>query len=237
MKFIFVILHGADEVECKKDGPIYQQLHDLSKLYFEKMRSMYDINYFYVQYKPYLSKDIVESSHHIYLKGKEEFSKLYEKSVAAIRYLSETYPYHYIIRTNISSFWNIPTLFTLTFPPTQCLSGMLTFNSFISGTGIIMSRDICQILLSTQIAGCYRCDDPSTCYLCDDRYISHMLINYAPFHGLDPHMMCYLVYDEQNVIPENKKDILYFRIKNVKNRQRDVELFRILLRDIYDIHT
>ena len=49
-------------------------------------------------------------------------------------------------------------------------------------------------------------------------------------------MMYYLIGDEKNVIPENKNDILYFRIKN-KNRQRDIELFKILLQDIYDIST
>jgi hypothetical protein len=236
MKFIFVILHGADDVECKKDALIYEQMHDLSIQYYEKMRLTYDIDYFYVRYRPEQEDDLVELEHHIYLKGKEEFSKLYEKSVAAIRYLSATYSYDYIIRTNISSFWNIPTLFTLTFPSTQCLSGIVIFNSFISGTGIIISSDICQKLLSTELAGCYRCDDPSTCYLCDDRFISHTLINYAPFHGLHTNMMWYLTNDEKNVIPENKNDILYFRIKNGQNRQRDVELFKILLRDMYDIH-
>ena len=234
MTLIFVILHGADDVECKKDALIYQQMHDLSQLYYEKMRSVYDIDYFYIQYRPDQVEDIIEVNHHIYLKGKEEFSKLYEKSVAAIRYLSAKYSYDYIIRTNISSFWNIPKLVTLRFPATQCLSGMVTFNSFVSGTGIIISRDICQKLVSTELAGCYRCDDPSTCYLCDDRFISHTLLNYAPFHRLDPHMMCYLTDDEKNVIPENKNDILYFRIKN-QNRQRDVELFKVLLKDIYDI--
>lgn len=234
MTIIFVILHGADDVVCKNDAATYQQMHDLSILYYEKMRLAYDIDYFYVQYRPDQEEDLVEVERHIYLKGKEEFSKLYEKSVAAIRYLSATYSYDYIIRTNISSFWNIPTLCTMTFPSSQCLSGVLIFNSFVSGTGIIMSHDICQILLSTQIAGCYRCDDPSTCYLCDDRFISHMLINYAPFHRLDPHLMYYLTNDEKNVIPENKNDILYFRIKN-QNRQRDVELFKVLLKDIYDI--
>lgn len=229
MKFIFIILYGADDRVCKNEKHIYQSMYDLSKLYFEKMRSMYDINYFYVQYKPYLSKDLVESNHFIYLKGKEEFLKIYEKTVKSIKYVRATYPCDYIIRTNISSFWNIPTLFTLSLPPTQCLSGMLTFNSFISGTGIIMSGDMSDLLVS---ADPHHCDDH------DDVFISRKLVHYCTsFHVLHESMMCYLVYDEQNVIPENKNDILYFRIKNVKNRQRDVELFRILLRDIYDIHT
>ena len=196
-------------------------------LYYEKMRYEYDMNYFYVQYQPDQVEDVVEMDHHIYLKGKEEFSKIYEKTIAAIQYLNETYSYEYIIRTNISSFWNIPKLFTFTFPSTKCLSGILTFNSFMSGTGIIMSSDMCQLLVEKE---------PHNCYDCDDVFISHKLAAYAPFHKLDNSMMYYLIGDEKNVIPENKNDILYFRIKN-KNRQRDIELFKILLQDIYDIST
>jgi hypothetical protein len=228
MTIIFVILHGADDVVCKNDAATYQQMHDLSILYYEKMRLAYDIDYFYVQYRPDQEEDLVEVEHHIYLKGKEEFSKLYEKSVAAIRYLSATYSYDYIIRTNISSFWNIPTLCTMTFPSSQCLSGVLIFNSFVSGTGIIMSHDVCQQLIS---------NEPHHSDHTDDVFISHKLRRYVPYHPLPESMMYYLTDDPQNVhnvIPENKNDILYFRIKN-QNRQRDVELFKVLLKDIYDI--
>jgi hypothetical protein len=230
MKIIFVILHGADDVVCKLDANIYDLLHDLSILYYEKMRLAYDMDYFYVQYRPDQEEDLIEVNHHIYLKGKEEFSKLYKKSVAAIRYLSATYSYDYIVRTNISSFWNIPKLFTLTFPPSQCLSGMVTFNSFVSGTGIIMSHDVCHQLISNEP---HNTDDT------DDVFISHKLRHYGvPYHPLPESMMYYLTDDPQNVhnvIPENKNDILYFRIKNGQNRQRDVEWFKTLLKEIYDI--
>jgi hypothetical protein len=230
MKFIFVILYGADDVVCKVEAPIYQQLHDLSILYYEKMRLTYDMNYFYVQYRPEQEEELVESNHHIYLKGKEEFSKIYEKTVRAIQYIHTAYPCDYIVRTNISSFWNIPTLFTLSLPPTRCISGILMFNWFISGTGIIMSSDMGDLLVK---------EEPHHCPDCDDVFISRKLVHYAPMHLLSASMMYYLTDDPQNVhnvIPENKNDILYFRIKNGQNRQRDVELFKILLRDMYDIH-
>jgi hypothetical protein len=230
MKFIFVIIYGADDVVCKNDAPFYPKMHDLSMLYFEKMRSIYDFNYFYVQYRPDQEEELIESNHHIYLKGKEEFSKIYEKTVKAVEYMSKTYSYDYIIRTNISSFWNIPKLFTLSFSPTHCLTGVLTFNQFISGTGIIMSHDMCNILVK---------EGPYICYEADDVFISLKLMYYAPINALDESMMYYLTDDEQNVhhvIPEDKSNILYFRIKNAQNRQRDVELFKILLRDMYDIH-
>ena len=214
---------------CKNDAPFYPQMHDISMLYFEKMRSIYDFNYFYVQYRPDQEEELIESNHHIYLKGKEEFSKIYKKTITAIQYISKTYSYDYIIRTNISSFWNIPKLFTLTFPPTQCLSGIFLRNWFIAGTGIIMSHDICQLLVK---------EEPHNCYDVDDVFISRKLVQYAPIQILDDSLMYYLTDDEHNknnVIPENKNDILYFRIKNGKNRERDIELFKILLKDMYDI--
>lgn len=225
MKYIFLILYGADDTVCKNDAPFYRQMHDLSMLYYEKMRCIYDIDYFYVMYQPDQVEDIVEADHHIYLKGKEEFSKIYEKTVKAVQYLSATYSYDYIIRTNISSFWNIPTLFTLSFPVTQCLSGILMNHWFISGTGIIMSHDICQLLVTAE---------PYICFYQDDVFISRKLLYYTPFHILPESMMYWLTDDVHNVIPENKNDILYFRIKN-QNRERDIELFTILLREMYDI--
>ena len=229
MKFIFLILYGADNVVCKNDAPFYPQMHDLSMLYYEKMRSVYDMDYFYVQYQPDQVEDVVEVDHHIYLKGKEEFSKIYEKTVKAVQYIRATHPCDYIIRTNISSFWNIPKLFTLSFPSTKCLSGFFMYNLFISGTGIIMSSDVCDILVSSE---------PHICYNYDDMFISRKLVKYAPYHILDSNMMYFLADNEEHkndIIPEDKSHILYFRIKNGQNRQRDVELFRILLKDIYDI--
>lgn len=144
----------------------------------------------------------------------------------AIQYVRAQYPCDYIIRTNISSFWNIPKLFTLIFPATQCVSGILMYNWFISGTGLIMSSDMSDLLVK---------EEPHNCHDCDDVFISRKLVHYgASFHLLHKFMMYYLT-DGDNVIPKNKNDILYFRIKN-QNRQRDIELFKILLQEMYDIH-
>lgn len=58
MKFIFIILYGADDCICKSDKLIYQQMHDLSRLYYEKMRLTYDMNYFMFSISPIYQKNL-----------------------------------------------------------------------------------------------------------------------------------------------------------------------------------
>jgi hypothetical protein len=125
---------------------------------------------------------------------------------------------------------NTMTLATGATNPAFCGNWINGTGITISGTGIIMSSDMGDLLVK---------EEPHHCPDCDDVFISRKLVHYAPMHLLSASMMYYLTDDPQNVhnvIPENKNDILYFRIKNGQNRQRDVELFKILLRDMYDIH-
>jgi len=56
---------------------------------------------------------------------------------------------HYFVRTNASTFINIPQLKKALekLPNTRCYAGSVTFNQFISGTCIILSRDVCHKLI------------------------------------------------------------------------------------------
>ena len=81
-------------------------------MYYSKMSQIYDFRYYFMEYNQDIDNDILEKDDFIYLKGKENFEKIYEKTQRCIRYITDKYEYDYIIRTNLSSFWNIPNLFT-----------------------------------------------------------------------------------------------------------------------------
>ena len=71
----------------------------------------------------------------------------------------------------------------------------------------------------------------------DDVYISNLLTNcnykIQNFENTG-FTLKYLVYDNNNVIPDNTNNILYYRIKN-SDRNIDINMFKKLLLKIYGI--
>ena len=228
MKIIFLILSGADDIVSADRVALYKSLYSLSRLYYEKMKKTYDFEYFYVEYKENLLNEVEEKDDFMYIKGKEEFKKIYDKTNKALNYINKKYAYDYLVRTNISSFWNIHNLYKMaaTFPTEKCLTGVYICNHFITGTGIIMSNDVCMTLAAQPL-------NPNI--QCDDVFISETLKKIYKIHDLDEKLMCYLVSGENNSIPANIDDILYFRIKNNPQTEEDTRLFKILLSEIYKI--
>ena len=167
-----------------------------------------------------------ENGEFLYLRGKEVFTKTFEKTIKAVNYINQKYTYNYLL-TNICSFWNIHNLYKMAidFTTEKCFTGVLTFNSFITGTGIIMSNDVCHTLA---ILKPFETD-------IEDVILSNILKTMYQILPINDNVMCRLTNDEKNVIPEKKDQFLYFRIKN-QDRQQDIKLFKMLLHDLYDIH-
>lgn len=92
------------------------------------------------------------------------------KTLLAMKLIDRTYDYNYLIRTNLSTFWNLPLLLDRlkTLPEKECLAGtvitkdvveaMLGKNagkvfvpeSYIAGYDMIMSRDVVREILPFQ---------------------------------------------------------------------------------------
>jgi len=220
--FIFLIISSSDV-------PQYLQMKELSQLYYNLFNDK--IKYFYIEFKKDLEDDIIEQGNHIYMKGEESIRPgILIKTKKALEYINNKYSYDYVIRTNLSSFWDLNNLLKFkNFLPRQNLCcGHLPFNSFISGTGIIMSSDV-----SKKIASVIN----TTTIENDDVYISSLFatckcsiqnIEKAGFS------MEYLIYDNNNKIPDNTNNILYYRIKN-GDRNIDIDMFKKLLFKIYDV--
>jgi len=223
MKIVFLIISGADEkvTFCCKE--LYEQFKILSRMYYSKMSQIYDFRYYFMEYNENIENEILEKDDFIYLKGNEVFEKIYEKTQRCIQYITDKYDYDYIVRTNLSSFWNIPNLFKLNIPLNNCLTGYLMFDRFISGTGIIMSRDVCKYLCCQPYI-----DGP------DDCVITNQIQNYCSVTPITDFKLGWLI-DCKNNIPDNIDDILYFRIRNEDDRTNDIICFKLLLNKIYNL--
>jgi len=99
-------------------------------------------------------KSIIKSKYDLYFNNIQEnfIPGIFKKSIAAIKYINLRYNYKYIIRTNLSTFWRIDKLHSLlkTLPKTKFSGGYLYVSNndglHITGTGIIISKDICLLL-------------------------------------------------------------------------------------------
>ena len=220
--FIFLIISSSDV-------PQYLQMKELSQLYYNLFNDK--IKHFYIEFKKDLEDDIIEQGNHIYMKGEDSFIPgILIKTKKALEYINNNYNYDYVIRTNLSSFWDLNNLliFKNYLPREKLCCGHLPFKTFISGTGIIMSIDVSKKitpLINTTIS--YN----------DDIYITNLLskckykiqnIEDAGFK------ITYLVYDNNNKIPDNTNNNLYYRIKN-GDRNIDIDMFKQLLLKIYSI--
>lgn len=218
--FIFLII-SSDNI------PQYLQMKEISQKYYKLFSD--NIKYFYIELKPNLTEEIIENGNHIYIKGTESLIPgILYKTQKALSYINHKYEFKYVIRTNLSSFWNLYNLLDLqTKLPVSFFGGSIAFNRFISGTGIIMSNNI-----SKQITPLI--DVNSSFH--DDVYISNLLQSQR-IHMIDienyNYKMEFLIYDNENKIPENTTNILYYRIKN-SDRNIDIKLFYDLLNKIYN---
>ena len=226
-KIIFLIISSNDQ-------DVYLQMKSLSPIYY----SLYsNIKHFFIEVKNVMTESIIEENNFLYVKGDETvIPGMYQKTMKAIEYLSKNYTYDYIVRTNLSSFWNIPNLFKLcdTFPKTN-FAGGYNIQGFISGTGIIMSPDVASILYTT----------PHIPIVHEDVAISQVFrLHNIPLYNITEYKWGFLG-PQCDILPNNCRylniddsnfdDILNFRIKNL-DRNLDIIYFKILLIRLYQIY-
>jgi hypothetical protein len=249
-KFIFLIVSCSD---LNKNN-VYYNSQDKYPM-FKKMNKMCydlfknDINYFFVEYNNNIDADIIEDGNFIYIKGYEEpiIPNILVKKMLAINYIHSKYEYDYMIHTNLTSLWNIPVLLSLynEIPKQRCFGGHFIFNSFITGTGIIVSHDLTPLLLQI----------PTTTFQDnEDVAISHFMqssgVPVYHIERLEKYNLNYQVIDENDKDESsphhtkhnleidgntNTNNILYFRIKN-STIQRDFFVAKNIIKKLYDIN-
>jgi len=159
-KIIFLIISSNNE-------EVYDQMRSLSPKYYNLYLDR--IKFFFIENKPDLDQ-VIEDGNYLYINGSESFIPgIYQKSIKAIEYVTNKYSFDYVIRTNLSTFWHMDNLLTfLDSRSKERFAGGYAFQGFISGTGIIMSRDV----------GSYVYSNPNNSHTSDDLAISQSIQAY-----------------------------------------------------------
>ena len=248
-KFVFVIVSNSQLNTTNvyyTTSNRYEIMKVLNKSYLDLYKN--DIKFFYVEYKN-MDEEIVEAGDFIYIKGTEEpiEPNILIKKIKAMNYIHSKYQYEYMINTNLSTFWNIPILLSLynVIPRNNLFGGHVIFNSFITGTGIILSHDLIPLLLNIN-AYSFRVGE-------DVAISDYMKSHHIPMFNLAPspnYKLNYQILDEtvndtssphhkNNILELNDNtytnDILYFRVKT-SDHQRDIDIAKTILKIIYNLH-
>ena len=220
---------------------IYSKMKRLSQIYLNNYTDK--IKFFYLEYKGFQEPEIIENGNYLYFHGNESFIPgIYQKSIKAIQYINKKYEYEFILRTNLSSFLNLNNILTyLDTIDKEKYAGGYSFQGFISGTGIFMSRDVGNILVNNQ----------RNTYIGDDVLISNVISdNNIVITDISSYKWGFLTSSDESNLPSNceyissgafnenivfSSNILYFRIRNEINREIDIQYYKLLLKKIYNI--
>lgn len=251
MKYKYIILI----ISCSKlditNGSLhylekYQILKQYQKSYLDNFKD--SIKFFFIEYKEDIGDNIIEIDDFIFIKGTEDpvVPNLLVKNIIAINYIYKKYDFDFILRTNLSSIWNIPRLLSLYdyIPKTNFFGGHVIANSFVSGTGIFISKDLVEKLLTMNVNNFIHNDDVAIS--------KHMLNIGVPIkflNNLTNYKWNFQIIDinEYNINSAHHKnnaleinentyidDILYFRVRNCSVEQ-DLIITRKIIKRIYNI--
>lgn len=168
------------------------------------------------------------------------------KTVAALEYISENFTYDYVIRTNLSTFWDLNKLLNRlsTLPATNCVRGTpVSLNvdsakyNFICGFDLVLSPDIVQViidnkqeLVTQQVYS--NLEDLAICEIIS-KYTKHSFDIPQILHLADDAQILELA-DETVVSIKNTCRVFdHYRVKNRFDRRADKLLMQKLLFEIY----
>jgi hypothetical protein len=219
-KVVFLIISSHD-------SPVYGPMREISRQYFQKMQSVFQYHYFFLEHRGQEQEIEIEGDM-MYAKGTEHYYGILDKTQKAFRHINRHLHYDMVIRTNLSSLWNFFALYD--FLDNLYDKGIATGicdSICMSGTGIMLSQDVCKTLCDTMIYDESMTDD----VILRRNLERFMTVQPAPFT-----IRCDLIYGPHNVLPPNLQSFVYFRVKNELNRMEyDIPLFKYLVKELYNI--
>jgi hypothetical protein len=119
------------------------------KIWSSYMNSSPNIDCYFIQYGNESQK---LDGNILWLTGKESFNNIIRKTVDSIEYFLNLNHYDFIIRTNLSSFWNFNSMLRMleTLPKEKIYAGFIGNHNgipFASGSGFILTADMCNLLI------------------------------------------------------------------------------------------
>jgi len=236
-KGIFIIISSSD-------NPIYEEFRYLNRVYLKNYRPI--IRYFFVEFRNNQEEIVMEENDYIYIKGDESINPgMILKTCKAFEYINNKYDYEFVIRTNLSTVFHMPNLLEyLHIIPNTNACGGFNYRSFITGSGIILSKDVVIKIVDNFLMYDITKHNEDIIisgilnklkipyYNCKQFYKWCLIINeISEDYGEYFHIHTHGVFKAID-FPEN---ILHFRIKNSNDRNIDIQYFKLILDKIYDI--
>jgi hypothetical protein len=243
-KFIFCILSSknlSENNEYFNSNNKYEQIKNFIDKYFNNFKD--DIKYFLIEYNNLINDEICEQNEYIYVKGFESIIPgMLDKFKKAVKHINSNYEYDFLIHTNLTSLWNLYNLLLLypKLPKNDFFGGHLMFNLFITGTGIILSKDLTHNLLLIN-------DNSVNNDIAISIFFLNKIDHFYTFNDSSCHKLNFQIEDtnctdinsvhhpSRNIIPNDIENILYFRIKT-DNVEKDIYLTKYLINKIYNIN-
>lgn len=221
-KVIFLIIDSDNEPSYDYNRHIWRQY----------MNTNPDILCMFIKYDNQLQEEVkyIEDLNTLYIKGEEKYEceAIYTKTLIALKYIDANFNYKYVIRTNLSSFWNFENLqeYLNQRQHGKYLMGWLVNNTndcenpFISGTGIIIPNNLVPLIF----------DHTKTKYCMDDIEISEFYrsqqIDIMCARRKLHNFVCIFEFNSKGKIDDKfelMKDqkIVYYRVKSYENREEN----------------
>jgi len=168
------------------------------------------------------------------------------KTMRGMEYIENNYDYDFLLRTNISTFWDFETLLNRLDrePKENCFTGTLRTcvyidrksPNYVSGVDLLLSRDLVQEMVRNQkeVISENLPEDWALSQFFIDRNMKPRASNPRAIHFMEhfTHFDRDLVLKEIESARQQNHD--HFRIKSRKHRETiDVEIAKILLQEYY----
>jgi hypothetical protein len=220
MKIIILILAN--------DTPYYLKIQDLWRKY---MNSHPNIESYFIKYDENLKTDIQEIGDTIYLRGTDSFRPgCFVKSIETFKYILKNKNFDYVVRTNMSSVWDLNKLYKIVYSNNFESAGVLATHAginYISGAGILLRRDIVALLASIE----YTPNLFVETEMADDVLLGYILsINNVYMNALTRFDV-----SKYYCTPESIKDYYHFRCKCDENWDRAIEIMTDVIKLIYEV--
>lgn len=222
--------------------PVYQEFR---KIYQEYLYSNPNIKVFFVYgnqhtFEPQEYDLIYDDVEENYYPG------MITKTIKAMEFIDKNYEYEFLVRTNLSTFWDFDRLLSRLDkqPKQKCVTGTLRQCKYkgkqsplyVAGVNLVLSNDMVKEIIKHKEEMC-NWDLP------EDWALSQIFINMsitprASLPGAIHFMDKFQSFNEEEVLREiNKAREMNhdnFRIKNARNREDvDIKVAKVLLREYY----
>lgn len=209
------------------DDGFYPQCQSLWKSY---MNTHPHIKSYFIKYKDELSTNVVLDNDTIYIKGKETLIPgCLDKTIKSIQFiLNEQCKFDYVFRTNMSSVVNLEKLYKHVQQHSYGYAGIngnCYGTRFISGAGILMNKEVCNLLVENHECLNYNIiDDVAIGYL-----FNNLNIQFDTLTRIDT------FEDElENVNREIIQNNYHFRCKAKSDYKNTLDIMKKIISIIYN---